>query len=196
MGLHPKIAVGKPVNASPLTYIKWAFLALGVSSVLYTVVLILGSKPGIKQVLDVAALQAGSKITNPDMTEYDGDKLVWRLQAETAQEQGDMVNLVQPRLQMVLASGEVVPVQAKYGVYEKGKQKVALTGDVVVNYQAWKLTSPNMDYFQAKGELIAPNDFVLLQDGIKVTGKDMRIFRESGRLEVLQGVRMQIEESP
>ncbi|MDQ6983921.1 MAG: LPS export ABC transporter periplasmic protein LptC, partial [Ghiorsea sp.] len=135
-------------------------------------------------------------ITNPDMTEYDGDKLVWRLQAETAQEKGDMVNLVQPRLQMVLASGEVVPVQAKYGVYEKAKQKVALTGDVVVNYQAWKLTSPNMDYFQAKGELIAPNHFVLVQGGIKVTGKDMRIFRESGRLEVLQGVRMQIEESP
>lgn len=179
-----------------LTYVKWAFLALGVSSVLYTVVLILNANPSIKQVMDVAALQAGSKITNPDMTEYNGDTLLWRLQAETAQEQGNTVNLVQPRLQVVLASGEIVPVQAKFGVYEKDQQMVHLTGDAVVQYQAWTLSSPSIDYLQTKGELVAPQDFVLVQDGIKVTGKHLRIFRDSGRLEVLQGVHMQIEELP
>ncbi len=159
-------------------------------------VLILNANPSIKQAVDVAALQAGSKITNPDMTEYDGDKLVWRLQAETAQEQGNEVNLEQPRLQMVLDNGEVVPVRAKSGKYEQNKQKVVLIGDVVVDYQAWELKTSNIDYFQAMGELVAPQDFVLTQKGIIISGKDMRIYRADGRLEVLQGVRMIIEESP
>jgi len=187
---------GNLVNASPLTYIKWAFLALGVSSVLYTVVLILGSKPSIQQAVDVAALQAGAKITNPDMTEYDGDKLVWRLQAETAEEQGDVVSLVQPRLQMVLASGEVVPIQAKQGKYDKGKQVVFLNGAVVVVYQDWDLSSEYMFYTQKNGELIAPKHFVLKQDGIMVTGKDLHVLRDAGKVQVMQGVRMLIEEAP
>ena len=185
---------GNLVNASPLTYIKWAFLALGVSSVLYTVVLILGAKPSIQQAMDVAALQAGSKITNPDMTEYDGDKLVWRLKAETAQEQGDVVNLVQPRLQMVLKRGGIVPIQAKYGEYHKNKQVVFLKGAVVVAYQDWDLSSENMFYTQRNGELIAPQDFILKQEGMTVTGKDLHVFRDTGKVQVMQGVHMKIEE--
>ncbi|MDQ7003912.1 MAG: LPS export ABC transporter periplasmic protein LptC [Ghiorsea sp.] len=184
------------LGQSPFTYLKWAFFMLAISSVLYTVVLLLSGKPGLQQAVDLAALKAGSTITNPDITEYDGDKLVWRLQADTAQEQGEVVNLVRPRLQMVLASGEIVPVLAKHGVYDEHQQKVTLTGDVVAHYQAWTLTSSHMNYIQNKGELIVPNHFVLVEEGIRVTGKDMRIYRDSGRLEVLQGVHMKIEESP
>ena len=153
------------------------------------------SKPGIKQVADVVALQAGSKVVNPDMTEYDGDQLVWRLKADTAQEQGEAVLLEQPRLSMVLNTGEHLPIQAVQGEFHKDKQVVFLHGDVLVDYQNWNLSSDYMFYTQRNGELIAPKKFILKQNGIMVTGTDLHVFRDEGKVQVMQGVHMRIEEA-
>ncbi|MDX8381025.1 MAG: LPS export ABC transporter periplasmic protein LptC [Ghiorsea sp.] len=177
------------------TYLKWFFLALGVCSVAYTGFLMLTAKHNIQQIVDVAALKAGTKVIKPDMTEYDGDTLVWRLQADAAQDKEEVLLLDQPRLEMVLDNGEHVPIRSFQGVYHKEQQKIHLKGDVVVRYQAWDLSSASMDYFQTQGELVAAEDFVLKQDGIRITGKDLRVLKEGGRLKVLQGVHMDIEES-
>jgi len=178
------------------TYLKWFFLVLGASSLVYAGFLMLTANHSIQQVVDIAALKAGTKVIKPDMSEYDGDTLIWRLKAEAAQDKEKILLLEQPRLDMVLESGEVVPVRAFQGIYNKEKQKIHLKGDVLVGYQAWDLSSETMDYFQTQGELIAPEAFVLKQDGITITGKDLRVLRESGRLKVLQGVHMDIEEAP
>jgi LPS export ABC transporter protein LptC len=179
-----------------LTYVKWAFLALSVGSLVYAGVLMLTAQPSIKQVVDAAALQAGTKVIHPDMTEYDGDKLVWRLQADSAQDKENALELEKPNMHIVMKDGEVVPVQAISGIYVKSAEKVHLQGEVQVGYQDWDLKTGSLDYFQGKGEVVIPNDFVLKQDGILITGKDMRIFQDSGKLKVLQGVNMQIEEAP
>jgi len=177
------------------SYLKWFFLALGVSSVVYTGFLMLTAKHSIQQIVDVAALKAGTKVIKPDMTEYDGETLVWRLQAESAQDKEEVLLLDQPRLEMALDTGEVVPVRSIQGVYHKAQQKINLKGDVIVKYQTWDLSSESMDYFQTQGELVAAEDFILKQDGITITGKDLRVLKESGRLKVLQGVHMDIEET-
>ncbi len=179
-----------------LTYVKWASLALSVAGVMYAGFLMLTSDPNIKQVVDAVALKAGTKVIKPDMTEYDGDTLVWRLQADSAQDQEKELLLDKPNMDIMMHNGEVVPVQAVSGVYEKAAEKVHLQGDVRVGYQAWDLSSESLDYFQGKGELVIPGDFELKQDGMLITGKDMRIFQESGQLQVLQGVKMRIEEAP
>ena len=179
-----------------LTYVKWASLALGVGSVIYAGFLMLTSDPTIKQAVDVAALKAGTKVIKPDMTEYDGDKLVWRLQADTAQDKAQALLLDKPKMDIVMRDGEIVPVQAVSGVYQKGAKKVNLQGDVRVGYQTWRLSSDNLYYFQARGELVIPGNFELKQEGIVITGKHMRVFQASGKLEVLQGVNMRIEEAP
>jgi len=155
----------------------------------------LTAKHSLQQIVDVAALKAGTKVIKPDMTEYDGDTLLWRLQAESAQDKEEELLLDQPRLEMTLDSGEIVPIRSYQGIYHKGQQKIHLKGDVVVRYQAWDLSSESMDYFQTQGELVADEDFVLKQDGITITGKDLRVFKEGGRLKVLQGVHMDIEET-
>ncbi len=170
------------------------FVSLSVGSVLYTGFLMLTSKQDIKQIVDVAMLQTGTKVTNADMTEYDGDQLVWRLKADTAQDKGGEVELESPLLTMVLSNGEAMPIQAQQGKYYKTKQVVHLLGHVVVDYQSWKLSSAQMNYVQKTGELIVPHDFVLTQNGITVTGKDLHVFREAGKLQVMQGVHMRIEE--
>jgi LPS export ABC transporter protein LptC len=179
-----------------LTYVKWAFLALSVSSVVYAGVLMLTPQPSIKQVMDAVALQAGTKVIKPDMTEYDGDKLVWRLQADSAQDKENILQLEKPNMHIVMDDGVEVPVQALSGIYHKSENKVHLQDDVQVSYQAWDLSTSSLDYFQAKGELVIPGTFALKQEGILITGKDMRIFQDSGKLKVLQGVKMRIEEAP
>ena len=177
-----------------LSFLKWLFVSLSVGSVLYTGFLMVTAKQSLKQIVDVATLQTGTKVTNPDMTEYDGEQLVWRLKAATAQDKGDVVELEAPLLTMVLSNGEAMPIQAKQGKYYKDKQTVHLQGNVVVGYQGWKLSSALMDYIQKTGELIVPQDFVLMQDGMIVTGTDLHVFRDAGKLQVMQGVHMSIEE--
>jgi len=180
----------------PLTIVKWFFFVLSVASVLYAGLLLVLSEPNIKQATDLAALQAGVKVVNPDMTEYDGEQQVWRLKAKIAEEHGDVVKLDSPHLTMLLDTGQTMPVRAAYGEYHQKKQVIFLQGSVVVRYQEWDLSSEEMFYRQKTGELIAPKDFVLQQEGMVVTGRDLHIFRHDGKVQVLQGVHMNIDELP
>ena len=184
------------MKASKLTYLKWLFLGLSVSSIVYAGFLMVTAKHSIDEILDAAALKAGTVIDNPDMTEYDGEQLVWHLQADSAREQGPNVSLENPMIDMFTEQGENIPIQAKFGRYNKQKQVIHFKGQVTVGFKAWDLSSEKLDFFKAKDEVVIPEAFVLQQDGITITGKDMRIYRKDARIEVLQGVHMIIEESP
>lgn len=155
----------------------------------------LTAKHAIKQALDVIAIQAGSNIENPDIKEYDGDHLSWRLQAETAQEQNGVVTLEKPVIDIYTEGRKHIPIQALHGKYDKNTNIIHLSGQVKLTYQSWKLNSKKLDLFQARDEIQVVDSFVMQQVGMKISGKDMRIFRKKGKIEVLQGIFMEIEEN-
>ena len=154
------------------------------------------AKHSIQEVLDAAAIQAGSKINNPDIKEYEGDNLSWRLQATSAQEQSNIVVLIEPKIDLYTEKREVIPIQSLTGEYNRKKEWMHFEGQVQAKYQGWTLNSEQLDYDKTREEIKINVAFVMFQKGMVITGKDMRIFKQSGRVQVLQGVKMKIEEKP
>ncbi|MCF6208670.1 MAG: LPS export ABC transporter periplasmic protein LptC [Ghiorsea sp.] len=154
----------------------------------------LTAKHSIQEVLDIAAIQSGSRVTNPDIKSYQGDNLDWRLQAKSAVEEGNILLLEQPLIDLYTASRQVIPVQGKNGNYDKKKGVVLLSGAVLVIYQGWKLRSEQLYFYQNKKLLHIPDAFQMIKEGIMITGKNMRVWQEQGRVSVRGGVHMEIEE--
>ena len=155
----------------------------------------LTAKHSIQEVMNAAAIQAGTKIDNPDIKEYEGDNLSWRLQAETAQEKDEIIILQKPVVDMYTKKRELIPIQSEYGQYNKKTGHLHFEGDVKAKYQGWHLSSDKLDYFKLKDEVQIVDDFTMFQEGMNIQGKNMYIFKKTGRVKVLQGVRMRIEEN-
>lgn len=156
----------------------------------------LTAKHTLQEVADAVALQVGSSITKPDITEYDGERLVWRLQAESAQEEKNVVRLEQPRLVLHNKKDEKMPLQASQAWYDKQAKTVLFEGDVIMGYVGWTLTTQRMTYDETSDMLMVNGRFKLVQDGMNIRGKKMSISRQTGILKVMQGVHMDIAQTP
>lgn len=155
----------------------------------------LTAKHTIQEILNVAAIQAGSRVEQPDIKEYKGDKLSWRLQAVSAEEHEHILILEQPVIDIYAQDGQVIPIQSNVGEYDKQKGIVHLKDNVVVGYMDWTLQSETLDFYQEKDVLHIQEDFKMYKKGMVVTGKNMRIFKKTGKLSVQGGVHMEIEEN-
>jgi len=163
--------------------------------VLLAIYFMVTAKHSIQEVISAVAIQAGTKIDKPDIKEYEGDDLSWRLQAETAEEKGKNVILKNPVFDFYTDKRELIPIQSKKGRYDKKSGLMHFEGAVQVKYQSWELNSEKLDYSKTKEEVQVAEDFVMFQEGMKITGKDMRIIKQTGRVKVLKGVKMSIEEN-
>jgi len=177
-----------------LTGLKWSFVALSVASLLLAAYFILTAKHSIQEVLDVAAIQSGSRVTNPDIKAYQGDSLNWRLQAKSAVEKKNILLLEQPLIDLYTVSRQVIPIQGDTGDYDKKRGVVHLKGSVSVFYHGWDLRSETLYVYQKKNVLYIPDAFVMKKEGMVMTGKNMRVWQEQGRVVVQGGVHMEIEE--
>lgn len=155
--------------------------------------LMLANRKEIKQAADIAAISSGTTITNPDIKEYEGETLRWRIRAKQAQEKNSVVMLQSPVIDLFSDHGKLIPIQAEQGRYHKKEQQIHLSGNVVVNFDRWTLSSELLDYDQVKEEIKAVEPFILKTQDIKVTGKDMTIFKRTERVQVLKGVHMVME---
>ncbi|MDQ7058265.1 MAG: LPS export ABC transporter periplasmic protein LptC [Ghiorsea sp.] len=170
-------------------------MGLSIGSVLFAIYFILTAKHSLQEVLDVAAIQSGSRVTNPDIKSYQGDSLSWRLQAKSAVEKGNTLLLEQPLIDLYTTSRQVIPVKGDRGDYNKKKAIVYLQGAVSVQYQGWDLTSERLYFYQKKNVLHIPDTFEMSKEGIFISGKNMRVWQEQGRVSVQDGVHMAIEET-
>ncbi len=141
----------------------------------------------------MATISVGTTITHPDIKEYEGDTLRWRIKAEQAREKGNLVLLEKPAIDLFSDQRKHIPIQAEQGEYDKKAQQIHLRGDVIVSFGKWTLSSELLDYELTKGEIKAVEPFVLQTKGVRVTGKDMTIFKNTERVRVLKGVHMVLE---
>ena len=162
-------------------------------SIIAAAYLMLINRKDIKQAADIAAISAGTSITNPDIKEYEGDILHWRIKAKQAQEKKSVITLQSPVIELYTDKGKLIPIQAVKGNYHKNEQKIHLSGNVIVKFDQWTLSSELLDYDQTKGEIKAVEPFLLHTTDMKVTGKDMTIFKATERIQVLKGVHMVVE---
>lgn len=177
-----------------LSWLKWACVALSVGSVFLAGYFVLTAKHSIQEILDVAAIQSGSRVTNPDIKSYQEDNLSWRLQAESAVEKGDILLLEQPLIDLYTASQQVIPIRGDRGDYDKIKEVLHLKGAVLVKYMGWDLQSETLYFYQKKNVLHIPDAFEMKKEGMLIVGKNMRVWQEQARVSVEGGIHMEIEE--
>jgi len=177
-----------------LSVLKWIFFSVSVGSVFLAAFFMLTAEHSIQEVLDAAAIQAGSRVDHPDIKAYDNNQLSWRLQAKSAQEKGDILVLERPFIDLYTQEREVIPMQAKNGKYDKKKGLVHMKGKVVVGYQDWILRSETLYYQQKKDEIHVPGAFTMRKPDVNISGKNMRVSQKKGRLSIIEGVHMVINE--
>ncbi|MDX8382836.1 MAG: LPS export ABC transporter periplasmic protein LptC [Ghiorsea sp.] len=186
--------VGKP--SLTLTWLKWSCLGLSVASVLLAIFLMMTAKHSLQDLVNVVALQSGASIEKPNITKYDGEDLVWRLQAECAVEEKGYVDLEQPNIDWYTQTREMMFLSAAHGQYHKQDKKMLFKGEVVLLFQGWTLHSESALFDENTSVLDIASSFEMKKDGIAIKGKKMLLSRDNGRVKVMQGVRMMIEQAP
>jgi len=178
-----------------LRWLKRGFAGLSIGSVLLAVYFMTTAGHNIQEALDVVAIQTGSRVEKPDIKSYQGDRLSWRLQARSAQEKQDALQLEQPMIELYTDAGEVISIQGEQGIYRESADVIDLQGRVQVGYQGWVIRSERLNYQQKQQVVHIPSSFDMQRDGIHIQGKGMRIEKNKGMLQVEQGVHMRIEET-
>jgi len=127
-------------------------------------------------------------VEKPLIVERKGDRLIWRLQADSALQQEQGMYLTEPRLEMFTEAGEVVPIQGKEAWFEPLRKNIRFKGAVRVDFREWQLKSETLKYVSGRDEAYVSGFFELKKPGVTLKGKGLRVDRKSQRLTVEHNV--------
>ncbi len=170
------------------TYIKWGCLGISAGSLVLSFAWLWLAGPPVQPASQQPEKDAGTRVEKPSIVERDGERMVWRLNAEKADQELRGMRLTEPRLELFSESGQVIPVQGNYAWFNPVTRNIRFEGAVVVGYKSWRLKSEVLDYDSAKQELHIPGAFHLQGDDIQARGKNMRAQRNTQRLWVENGI--------
>jgi len=169
--------------------LKWGSLTVSIGSVVVAAVLMwLHSETGVvspdEQQAQDQSNKPQTKVEKALIVERKGERIIWRLQADEANQHLQSMELKQPKLEMFTESGEVVPIRGRSASFEPLKRNIHFKGDVVVNYQEWVLTSQELRYESGLDQVRIPGRFKAQKPGITLHGRGLRVDRKSQRLTV------------
>ncbi len=133
-------------------------------------------------------VDAGTRVEKPLIVERDGDRMIWRLQADKADQEVRGMHLTRPRLELFTESGKVIPVRGRQAWFQPLTRSIRFEGGVVVDYGQWHLRSEVLIYDSASDELRIPGDFRLKGKSLRARGNSLRAKRKQERIWVENGV--------
>ncbi len=169
------------------TYIKWGCLGLSAGSLALSFAWLWLAAPHAPPVQQEAT-GTGTRVKKPLIVERNDGRMVWRLQAEKADQETRGLHLIQPRLELFTESGKVIPIRGRQAWFQPLSKNIRFEGAVVVDYEAWRLQSEVLQYDSAKDELYIPGNFRLRGDSIRARGQTLRAKRSLQRIWVDNGV--------
>lgn len=170
------------------TAAKWASLAVSVGSMVLAVILIVFGDHGA-QLLQVTSPVGGTKVEKPLIIERKGDRIIWRLKAEKAEQQlKGGLRLTLPTLELFTDAGEKVTISGVWASFDPLHRNIVFHQRVVALYQQWRLSCDTLAYVSSKDEVTVPGPFVAIGDKITIKGAGLRADRHSQRLWVEHGV--------
>lgn len=170
------------------TYVKWACLGLSAGTVALSFTWLWLAAPQAPRLQPHEDMDTGTRVERPLIVERDGERIVWRLQAEKAKQEIRGMHLTQPRLELFTESGKVIPVRGKQAWFQPLSRSIRFEGAVVVDYGEWQLQSEVLHYDSAADELHIPGDFRLKGDRMRARGRTLRARRYLQRIWVDNGV--------
>lgn len=169
--------------------VKWSCLAISVGSIVVAAGLLWVNSKGVvtdepQQVTGEAAKQPQAKVEKPLIVERKGEKIVWRLQADSAKQQEQGMYLIEPRLELFSETGEVIPIQGREAWFEPIRKNIHFKGEVKISYREWTLQSEELRYDSGRDEVVVPGRFEAGKPGVTLRGRGLRVDRKTERLTV------------
>jgi len=126
------------------------------------------------------------------IVERKGDRLIWRLKANKAEQQlqGKLL-LTKPVLEMFTDNGDVVTVSGARARFDPIRRNIAFDSRVKVTYKQWQLTSDSLIYVSGKDELTVPGAFVATGNKVVARGRGLRVSRDTQQLWVDHGIHIE-----
>lgn len=174
--------------------LKWACLALSIGSIVAAGILIWLND----EVIVADSTPAGDEgdkpqanVEKPQIVERKGERIIWRLQADSAQQQEEGMNLAMPRLELFTDQGEAVPIRGDAAWFEPAARNIIFQGHVQVLYREWTLKSEQLQYDSARDEVLVPGPFTVIKPGTSLKGEVLRAEHKSEKLIVEKNVRLE-----
>jgi len=165
------------------TWLKWLSASLAAGALVTAGILLWLAEPAHQEVPDEPPARSLTQIDRPMLVEKKGDRLVWRLQAESAKQKPDgNLEMRAPELDLFTGSDVEVPVRSRKAFVDTSKRKIRFQGDVVVLYNEWELRGQVLIYDISRDLILMPANFHLTGPGIIARGKNMTIDRHRERL--------------
>ena len=175
------------------TWVKWSSLAISIGSIGLAVALMTFSDHGA-HLMRVSGPENGgqTRVEKPLIVERKGDRLVWRLKADKAEQQlrGNLL-LTKPVLEMFTDNGDVVTVSGARARFDPIRRNIAFDSQVKVTYKQWQLTSDSLIYVSGKDELTVPGAFVATGNKVVARGRGLRVSRDTQQLWVDHGIHIE-----
>ncbi|MDQ6955453.1 MAG: LPS export ABC transporter periplasmic protein LptC [Mariprofundaceae bacterium] len=170
--------------------LKWAFLALSLGSV-FVAAGLMWSHSNIAQLPEEIAdvgQEASTRVEKPLIVERKGEKIIWRLKAESAKQHEQVMLLTTPILELFTENGEVVTVHGAQAWFEPLKRNIHFKGDVRVTFREWVLLSDSLRFDSTHNEVIVPNAFTATGQDTMIKGRGLKVNRETQILHVAHDV--------
>jgi len=171
--------------------LKWASLAVSIGSMVLAVGLMVFGDHGA-QLLKVMSPVVGTKVEKPLIVERKGKKILWRLQADKAEQQPKGgLRMTRPILELFTDAGEKVTISGQWASFDPLHRDIVFHQQVVALYQQWRLSSDTLAYVSRKDEVTVPGAFVATGDKMTIKGSGLHADRQSQRLWVEHGVNIE-----
>lgn len=128
-----------------------------------------------------------------------GERLEWRLQAESADhfEEEDITLLRGIEAVFYADDGEIMTMKADKGTIHRSTEDVELTGHVEASTsEGYRLFGDRFAYRAGEGIVISDDDVRMVRDGFEVSGTGLRVVLETRSITILRGVHAKFSEIP
>jgi len=168
--------------------IKWISLGISISSIVLTVVLLRMSGPE-QATSTTSTEEPNTQVESPVIVERKDGDVVWTLRAEEANQQLDgNMQLTHPTLVLYTESQQEVDIVSQKAWFNPITRNLRFEEKVLIQYDAWSISTDLLLYISSADELQMPNAFKLWGKSIKAHGKNMHLHRNSEQVTVDEGI--------
>jgi len=191
MVYHRKRAVGNhQMKAWHWRYLKWACLTLSFASVAIAIGFMssYNNAESLPEEVADTGEAASTRVEKPLMVERKGEKIIWRLKAESAKQHENTMLLAAPVLELFTESNEIITVLGDQAWFEPLKRNIHFKGKVSVTYRDWLLLTDTLYFDSTRDEVIVPNAFTATGQHTTFKGRGLKADRKTQILHVAHDV--------
>jgi len=172
-----------------LRWLKWASLLVAVGSMVAALLLLWSGEPDQLAADTNLSKKPNTEVDAPVIVERKDGHVLWQLRAIEASQQLDgNMHLTKPQLKLYTDAGQEIRINADQAWFNPLDRNVHFKGDVTTTYDQWILNSQALNYDSGQDRVIIPEQFDLQGDSLKAHGKHLIFARDSGKVDVLEGI--------